>query len=221
MPIIAPSILNADYGHLASEIQMLTSSDAEWIHLDVMDGQFVPNISFGIPIVETVRSLTHKFLDTHLMIQHPDKYVEAFKKAGANGITVHVEADHDLRKTLLKIGELGCRRGISINPGTPIESIYPYLDVTDLVLVMCINPGFGGQAFMPITYDRVKQLKDYIRGTYPNILIEVDGGVNTENAGKLIESGVDVLVVGSFIFKSEKPLETIKSLKDIAVQHAH
>ncbi len=220
MPVIAPSILNADYGHLADEIEMLTKSDAEWIHLDVMDGQFVPNISFGIPIVQTVRSLTNKFLDTHLMIKNPDRFIEAFREAGSDGITVHIEADHDLRSTLMKIGELGCRRGISINPETPIESLYPFLDVADMVLVMCINPGFGGQKFMPITFERVKQLKNYITQHNLDILIEVDGGVNTENAGKLIESGVDALVVGSFIFRSDKPRETIKNLKDIAMQHA-
>ncbi len=220
MPIIAPSILNADYGHLADEINMLTKSDAEWIHLDVMDGQFVPNISFGVPIVETVRSLTPKFLDTHLMIQNPDKYIDAFKNAGSDGITVHIEADHDLRSTLIKIGELGCRRGISINPETPIEDLYPFLDVTDMVLVMCINPGFGGQKFMPVTYERVQQLKQYISDNNLDILIEVDGGVNTENIGNLVESGVDAFVVGSFIFRSKNPIDTIKTLNDIAVQHA-
>jgi ribulose-phosphate 3-epimerase len=220
MPIIAPSILNADYGHLADEINMLNQSEAEWIHLDVMDGQFVPNISFGIPIVESVNKLTNKFLDTHLMIKNPDKFITAFKDAGSQGITVHIEAEHDLKKTLIEIGKAGCRRGIAINPETPIEDLYPYLENVDLVLVMCINPGFGGQKFMPATYDRVRQLKQHIIKNNLDILIEVDGGVNTENIGLLIESGVDVFVVGSFIFRSEKPIDTIKTLKDIAVQHA-
>ncbi len=220
MTILAPSILNADYGHLADEIQMLSESQADWIHLDVMDGIFVPNISFGIPVVETVRKLTNKFLDTHLMIQKPDKYIEAFRKAGSDSITVHIEADHDLKSTLIEIGNLGCKRGVSINPGTPIEKLYPYLEFVDMVLVMCINPGFGGQKFMPVTYDRVKQLREYLYTNGLDILIEVDGGVSTENAGKLVETGVNALVVGSFIFESENPVDTIKNLKEIAIQHA-
>jgi len=220
MPILAPSILNADYGHLADEINMLTRSQADWIHLDVMDGNFVPNISFGIPIVEAVRKLTNKFLDIHLMIQRPDKYIEAFRKAGADSITVHIEADHDLSATLKEIKKLGCQRGVSINPETPIEHLYPYLEELDMILVMCIHPGFGGQKFMPETYNRVRTLKNQLIKENLDKIIEVDGGVDTKNAGKLIESGVKALVVGSFIFKSEDPISTIKNLKEIALQHA-
>lgn len=220
MAIIAPSILNADFSKLDSEIRMLNESAAEWIHLDVMDGLFVPNISFGIPIVEAVRKLSDKYLDVHLMIQHPDKYVEAFHKAGADNIIVHYEADHDLRATLRKIRSLGIHSSVSINPQTPVSEIFPFLEEVDMVLIMSINPGFGGQQLMPVTFDRVVELKQYIAGKNLKVKIEVDGGVNFENAGKLVEKGVDVLVAGSLVFRSEKPLETIRNLRDIALQHA-
>lgn len=220
MAIIAPSILNADFSKLDKEIRMLNESEAEWIHLDVMDGIFVPNISFGIPIVEAVRKLSGKYLDVHLMIQHPDKYVEAFYKAGADNIIVHYESDHDLKTTLKKIRSLGIHSSVSINPQTPVSRIFPYLEDVDMVLVMSINPGFGGQQLMPVTYDRVAELKRYLVEKKLDVKIEVDGGVNFENAGKLVEKGVDVLVAGSLVFRSGKPLDTISNLKNIALQHA-
>ena len=220
MPVIAPSILNADFSRLHEEIQMLNESEAEWIHLDIMDGIFVPNISFGIPIVEAVRKLSDKFLDVHLMIQKPDKYVEAFYKAGANNIIVHYEADHNLEETLKKIKSFGIDSSVCINPKTPVEVLYPYLKWVDMVLIMSVEAGFGGQAFMPETYQRVETLKKHLTENNLKVRIEVDGGVNYTNAGSLAEKGVDVLVAGSLVFKSDNPKETIKKLKDIAFQHA-
>lgn len=220
MPIIAPSILNADFSKLPREIQMLNESEAEWIHLDIMDGIFVPNISFGIPIVEAVRKLSDKYLDVHLMIQKPDKYVEAFYKAGANNIIVHYEADHDLEATLKKVKSFGIDSSVCINPKTPVEALFPYLEWVDMVLVMSVEAGFGGQAFRPETYSRVETLKNHLTERGLKVTIEVDGGVNYTNAGSLVEKGVDVLVAGSLVFKSENPRETIKKLKDIAFQHA-
>lgn len=220
MPVIAPSILNADFSRLHEEIQMLNESEAEWIHLDIMDGIFVPNISFGIPIVEAVRKLSDKFLDVHLMIQKPDKYVEAFYKAGANNIIVHYEADHNLEETLKKIKSFGIDSSVCINPKTPVEVLYPYLKWVDMVLIMSVEAGFGGQAFMPETYQRVETLKKHLTENNLKVHIEVDGGVNYTNAGSLAEKGVDVLVAGSLVFKSDNPKGTIKKLKDIAFQHA-
>lgn len=220
MPVIAPSILNADFSRLHEEIQMLNESEAEWIHLDIMDGVFVPNISFGIPIVEAVRKLSDKFLDVHLMIQKPDKYVEAFYKAGANNIIVHYEADHNLEGTLKKIKSFGIDSSVCINPKTPVEVLYPYLKWVDMVLIMSVEAGFGGQAFMPETYQRVETLKKHLTENNLKVRIEVDGGVNYTNAGSLAEKGVDVLVAGSLVFKSDNPKGTIKKLKDIAFQHA-
>ncbi len=220
MPVIAPSILNADFSRLHEEIQMLNESEAEWIHLDIMDGIFVPNISFGIPIVEAVRKLSDKFLDVHLMIQKPDKYVEAFYKAGANNIIVHYEADHNLEETLKKIKSFGIDSSVCINPKTPVEVLYPYLKWVDMVLIMSVEAGFGGQAFMPETYQRVETLKKHLTENNLKVRIEVDGGVNYTNAGSLAEKGVDVLVAGSLVFKSDNPKGTIKKLKDIAFQHA-
>lgn len=219
-PIIAPSILNADYGHLADEINMLNESDADWIHLDVMDGMFVPNISFGMPIVSTVNKLTHKFKDVHLMIDKPERYIEAFKKAGADGITIHYEATDDLKQTLKQIKEVGCRTGVAIKPDTPVNVLGPFINDIDMVLIMCIYPGFGGQEFMEITYERVAEMRSIINDAGAKTLIEVDGGVTSENIGKLVETGADVFVVGSFIFRSDNPKNTIKEIKEIASQHA-
>jgi len=219
-PIIAPSILNADYTKLGSEVEMLNESEAEWIHLDIMDGMFVPNISFGMPVVKAVSQITHKFKDVHLMIEKPGRYVEDFKESGADGITIHYEAVDNLKEELKTIKSLGCRTGVAIKPDTPVSKLAPYLESIDLVLVMSIYPGFGGQEFMEITYERVKEMRSLISDAGTNTLIEVDGGVNAENAGKLVAHGVDVLVVGSFIFRSENPKATIQNLKDIAFQHA-
>lgn len=219
MPIIAPSILNADYGHLADEIKMLNESEAEWIHLDIMDGIFVPNISFGIPVVETVNKLSDKFLDVHLMIQKPDKYIEAFQKAGADGITVHIEADHNLEQTLKATREKGCKSAVSLKPQTPVKDLFPFLQYTDMVLVMSVNPGFGNQKFIEESYDRIRELKKYILDHQLDVKIEVDGGVNDKNISQLAEAGVDCFVVGSYIFKSDQPKETIKNLKNLASKH--
>ena len=219
-PIIAPSILNADYGHLANEIQMLNQSEAEWIHLDVMDGMFVPNISFGTPIVKTVNALTTKFVDVHLMIEKPERYLKEFKDAGANGITIHYEATDDLSDALEEIKSLGCKTGVSIKPDTSVDKLAPFLPQIDLVLIMSVYPGFGGQKFIHETYERVAQIKKEISTQNLNTLIQVDGGVNADNIRLLADEGTDVFVVGSFIFRSTNPIETIRDLKSIAGRHA-
>lgn len=212
MPIIAPSILSADFLNLGKDIEMLNNSQAEWIHIDVMDGVFVPNISYGIPIVKAVRRATKKLLDVHLMIVQPERYFEAFRDAGADSITFHYEASVHLHRSVAHIHELEMKAGVVLNPHTPVNVLSEILPELDLVLIMSVNPGFGGQKFIENTYQKVIRLKEMIQSSGKNILIEVDGGVDLLNAGKLIQAGVDVLVAGNTVFSSTDPKDTIGKL---------
>ena len=207
--IISPSILSANFTNLQADIEMLNSSTAEWIHVDVMDGVFVPNISFGLPILTAVSKITKKYLDVHLMIANADPYIEDFKKAGANGLTVHYEACPHLHRTIQAIKAAGMDAGVALNPHTPVSILKDIIQDLDLVLIMSVNPGFGGQKFIEHTYEKVKEVLDLSEG---KCKIEVDGGVNTENAPKLIAAGAHVLVAGNAVFKSDDPLATIKKL---------
>ncbi|HDR52602.1 MAG TPA: ribulose-phosphate 3-epimerase [Mariniphaga anaerophila] len=214
-PKIAPSILAADFNRLGDEIRMINQSEADFIHCDVMDGVFVPNISFGIPIVEHVKKIAEKPLDVHLMIAEPDKYIEAFATAGASWLTVHFETCPHLHRTVTAIKELGVKASVCLNPHTPVAVLENIISDIDMVLLMSVNPGFGGQKFIPNTYRKVKQLKQLILDNKTECLIEVDGGVNYETGKKLVEAGVDVLVAGSFVFGSENPQETIRNLRNL------
>lgn len=212
--LIAPSILAADFAHLSRDVEMLNNSDADWIHVDIMDGRFVPNISFGFPVCEAIYRYAKKPLDYHLMIEEPEKYIEAFKNVGANSIAVHYEACTHLHRVLQEIKSLGCKAGIAINPHTNVQLLEDVIRDTDLVCIMSVNPGFGGQSFIENTYKKVRILKELITDAGANTLIEIDGGVNAQNAGALIAAGADVLVAGSFVFKSNEPENTIKELKN-------
>lgn len=213
--IIAPSILAADFARLGEEVTMLNKSEADWIHVDIMDGIFVPNISFGLPVTEAINKYAEKPLDVHLMIEKPENYVEAFKNAGAAIITIHYEACPHLHRNIQQIKSLGCKAGVAINPHLNVELLKDILEDIDLVLIMSVNPGFGGQRFIGRTYQKIKTLRDLAQHLNTEIIIEVDGGVNMDNAAKLIEAGADALVAGSFVFKSENPADTIAGLKYI------
>lgn len=210
---IAPSVLASDFANLQREIEMLNASKADYIHIDIMDGVFVPNISFGIPVTEAIKKHAKKPLDIHLMIVNPDQYLEAFKNAGASIISVHIEACNHLHRTIQVIKDLGCQVGVAINPHTSINLLTDVIADIDLVCVMSVNPGFGGQKFIENTYKKVEQLKELILSRNSKAEIEIDGGVNMKNANRLIEAGADVLVAGSFVFSSENPILTIQNLK--------
>lgn len=215
MSIIAPSLLAADFLKLNEECKMLNESEADWFHLDVMDGRFVPNISFGPMIIEFIRKTTSKTCDVHLMILEPEKYAEAFKKAGADILTVHIEACPHLHRNIQQIKSLGMQAGVAINPHTPVSLLKDVIADIDLVCMMSVNPGFGGQSFIPHTLNRIKELKTLIKENGSNAKIEIDGGVTVENAKSILDAGADVLVAGNTVFKSANPKETISLLKKI------
>lgn len=214
-PQIAPSILAADFANLQKEVEMLNASKSDFIHVDIMDGVFVPNISFGIPVTEAIHKHATKALDVHLMIVNPDNYLQAFKNAGAEIISVHYEACNHLHRSLQAIRNLGAKAGVAINPHTTINLLADVIQDIDLVCVMSVNPGFGGQKFIENTYDKVSRLKDLILSKGAKTLIEIDGGVNLQNAPKLMAAGADVLVAGNFVFSSANPIATIEELKAI------
>lgn len=216
-PIISPSILAADFANIQREVEMLNSSAADYIHVDVMDGVFVPNISFGIPVTEAIHRHSKKPLDVHLMIVNPDKYLEDFRNAGAEIITVHYEVCPHLHRTIQAIKALGAKAGVAINPHTPVELLIDVIQDIDVVLVMSVNPGFGGQKFIENTYSKVARLKELILSKGADTLIEIDGGVNIENTPKLMSSGADMFVAGSFVFNSSDPSATIGQLKEITL----
>ena len=212
MNIIAPSMLACDFGNLNREIEMVNKSEAKWFHIDVMDGVFVPNISFGTPIMNILKKNAKKTLDVHLMIVNPDNYLENFAELGADILTVHFEACTHLHRTVQRIKDLKMKAGVALNPHTPISSLKSIIKDLDLVCIMSVNPGFGGQSFIEETYDKVKELKSLIENQNSKAIIEIDGGVNSQNAKKLIECGANALVAGSFVFKSKNPTETISEL---------
>ncbi len=213
MPIIAPSLLAANFINLEAECKMLNESEADWFHLDVMDGRFVPNISFGPMIIEFIRKTTKKVCDVHLMIQHPEQMAEQFKNVGADNLTVHIEACHHLHRNIEQIKSLGMKAGVAINPHTPVADLADVLHEIDLVCMMSVNPGFGGQKFIPFTLEKIKQLKKMIDERGLKVHIEIDGGVTLENASSIIAAGADVLVAGNTVFKSADPKATILQLK--------
>ncbi len=210
--IVAPSVLSADFLHLERDIQMLNESEAQWIHLDIMDGRFVPNISFGLPIVSAVSSITEKVCDVHLMIEEPEKYIEAFAKAGADVLTLHYEATRHLHRAMQQVRDAGMKAGVVLNPATPVELLRDVLPYLDLVLLMSVNPGFGGQKFIPRILDKTRRLRRMIDEGGYDVLIEVDGGVNAETGPQLVKAGADALVAGSYVFGSKDPAAAIRSL---------
>ena len=215
MPLIAPSLLSADFSELGKAAALLDRSEADWFHLDVMDGRFVPNITFGMPVIKAIRPLSDKPFDVHLMIAEPERYIEDFKKAGADILSIHLEASTHLHRSLQAIRQCGMKSGVALNPHSPVESIEHVLAETDLVCLMSVNPGFGGQKFIESTYEKVRRLKAMILAQGTNTLIEIDGGVSDANAQLLKEAGADVLVAGSYVFGSADAEKTIAGLKAI------
>lgn len=214
-PIIAPSILAADFANLQREVLMLNESQADWIHVDVMDGVFVPNISFGIPVIKAIKKHAKKPLDVHLMIVQPERYVEAFKDAGADSLSVHIEASIHLHRTIQQIKAAGMKAGVAVNPHTGIDQLKDIIADIDLVCLMSVNPGFGGQLFIENTFQKVAELKQLIAERNSKALIEIDGGVNHQNAKPLLDAGANVLVAGNFVFSSTNPKSVIQELKSI------
>ncbi|MEC3879728.1 ribulose-phosphate 3-epimerase [Parapedobacter sp. 10938] len=211
--LVAPSVLSADFAHLYDDLAMVNQSEADWFHVDIMDGVFVPNISFGFPVLASIAHYAKKPLDVHLMIVDPDRYLEQFQAIGADNITVHAEACTHLNRTVQSIHELGCTAGVAINPATPVSQLHEIIEDVDLVLLMSVNPGFGGQKFIETTYRKIRELRDLAAGRNDNLLIEIDGGVSSHNALALLKAGADVLVAGNSVFSDKNPAHAIAELK--------
>ncbi len=213
--LIAPSVLSADFANLQKDIEMINRSDADWFHIDIMDGVFVPNISYGFPVLKAIQKYAKKPLDVHLMIVDPDRYLQDFKRAGAENITVHIEACTHLHRTLHAIKDLGCKAGVAVNPHTPVSLLEDSIEDIDIVCLMSVNPGFGGQKFIDNTYKKIKELLSMASGRNNGLLIEIDGGVSNQNALKLLQAGANVLVAGNSVFSASDPIIEIAALKNL------
>lgn len=216
MHLVAPSVLAANFANLEQDFDVYNNSNADWVHVDIMDGRFVPNISFGFPVMKAMRSLTTKTFDVHLMIVEPEKYAAEFQKAGADILTVHIEASPHLHRTIQLIKSLGMKAGVALNPHTPVNSLSDIIQDIDLVCLMSVNPGFGGQSFIPNTLNKIRELKQLIQTKNANCLIEIDGGVTLQNASDILSAGADVLVAGSSVFKADDPIKAANDLKSIS-----